>query len=293
MMNLWRQLREVIFYPLLYTLLPLKLKFRLVKRIQAHCGLYKNQVDAMRAAVPVYMAQADLESCARELRLTHLVDHSDVFTTLLRFKSGLSQCVLRGELPCEGSLILGAHRSNAWWLLPSLAHGNLPAHFISAPLIHPPGFAAACLKPYRLLRWFLLNRIGKATVIPMQGAVRATCQALARNEHVVALIDLPTRIARQTQPVRFLNKTAFMPRRLIDAALDKGHCVYYCRNRLSTEDLRIEMELIALPTDDGPASVFQQYVCLVEEDIQHSPGSWHCWGHVELFFEAPSSPLVS
>jgi hypothetical protein len=292
MIDLWRQLRETFFYPLLYTLLPAGLKHRLLGHVENHAGLYASQVQAMQMALPRYIPQADVQECARQLRLIHLIDHSDVFTSLLRFRHGLAQCSFSGAWPSRGSLILGGHRANGWWILPALAHQGLPAHFISAPLIHPSGWVAAILKPYRLVRWRLLNRLGRAAVIPMRGAVQASREALLGNAHVVALIDLPTQIVRHTHPVEFLGRTAYMPSRLIEMAMALQRPIYYCTTRLSRPDLRMHIELVPLH-GDHPAAVFQAYASLLERDIRCWPGSWHCWGHVDLFFEGPSHPAVT
>lgn len=293
LLTLWQQLLEMVFYPLLFTLLPDRLKLVLVRHVQNNDRLYIHAVTAMCQGVSRYLPDADLEQAARSLRFIHLIDSSDPFISSLFFKQGISRCQLQGDLPHSGSLLLGAHRANAWWTLPYLSKCSAPTHLVSAPLTHPPGKIAALMKPIRLLRWRMMNRISGQPVILSKGAALATRNKLRSGENVLAVIDIPTVLAHKTQAVRFLQRTAYIPRRLIDVAVELNAPISYCRAQVSPEDLRIKFEFIPLDSSGGPQAVFQQYANLLEQDILAEPGSWHCWGHVDQFFESPSSPVVS
>ena len=285
----YAKFREVIFWPLLFALSPAVLRKKIATYIQNNSSYYSNAVTSMLKNLSCFLPDADLEASAKNLRLIHLVDHSDTFTSFFRSQSALRHIVtINAPEFNQRTLVLSGHRGNAWWLLPVIhAKGNI-ANFVSAPLCKPITFLEWLFWPYALFRWHQINRIGGAPLIPMRGASKAVKEILQKDECAIALIDIPPALTPLCSPVKFFGRTAYMPRRLIDIAIEEQADIFYCRGDFSPTDLRLYLAFERISTKSGPQAVFSRYAELLEADIRERPGSWHAWGHADLFFQPPA-----
>jgi len=289
------RLREVIFWPLLFACSPLYLQRKIARHIQSQSHFYKAEIQAMESHVLKYLPDTDLVKAAENLRLVHLIDKSDVFSSTLRFKSCLQHRVLVGRLPAldSGALILLAHRGNGWWSLPVLRRQGRPVHFVSGPMTRPITFTDYLLWPYQLLRWHAVNTLGGAPLIPMKGASQRIQQILADKGRVIALIDIPPALAKRCSPVKFLGATAYMPIQSIRLAFEAGVPIYFCNADFDESSFKQTIDFEPADMSGSPENVAARYANWLEAHIRQRPGSWHVWGHVDAFFKTPAQAVIS
>lgn len=293
MTKLLTQFRELLFWPFAFAVSPRFIQLKILRYLETSPNFHAEATKSMLVNLPHFLPETDLFQAARTLRRVLLIDAADVFFSIFRSKKSLPHWVTCTSAPERGqsTLILSAHRGNGWWLLPQLAAQGEPVHFVIAPPSPPANLSDYFLWPVRRLRWRLLNKIGGVPLVSAKGAIQVTRDIFSQHGRVLALIDLPSTVARPSVPVPFLSRTAFMPRRLIDTALEAGANIYYCRSDFNPSDFKVHIEFEKIDTHFGAQAVFETYARLLEADICSQPGSWHAWGHVQLFFnDTASSP---
>ena len=286
------RVRDWLFWPLLYALGGVWLRRRIAARIMAGAQYFREETTALRANLPRYLPDADVEDACRDHRLTRLADRADVFLSTLRFRRTMRHDLDVHGLPPPGpgTMILFAHYGNGWWTLPLLAAQGVPVHLISAPLPEPRSWRERLWRPYLLLRWREMNRLGGVPLVTMRGASEHMRGVLRAGGRGLAAIDIPPVLARRTSPVAFLGGEAQMARRMIELAAETGSalCVFFGEVDRTTLRQRIDFEPIALGPE--PAAIeraFADYAARLEARIRARPGLWHAWGDVDLYF-APS-----
>lgn len=287
------QLRELVFWPLLFALSPLWLQRLIAQHVQKQSQLYSSEVKAMCANILHYLPSIDLASVSRELRLVLLIDKSDVFFSTFRLKHSLKHRIAIDRLPDvhSAALILSAHRGNGWWILPVLNHQGRPVHLVSAPLPAPVQLVDYLLRPYQLLRWHAMNTLGGVPIIPMKGASQKVRQLFADRGRLIAVIDIPPVLAKGCSPVRFFNRTAYMPMQSIQLAFEAGVPVYFCNADFDLKTFKQHIDFERVDSDGGPQAVADRYAQWLEAHIRRRPGSWHAWGHVDDFFKKPNATV--
>lgn len=285
----FKRLREVLFWPLLFACSPLFLRRKIAHYIQRQSYMYETEVMAMTSHILKYLPETDLTKAAQELRLVQLIDKSDVFFSTFHFNSSLKQRIQLGRLPTPGSgaLILCAHRGNGWWSLPVLNQQGEPVHFVSGPLAQPVSLTDHLLMPYHLLRWHAVNTLGGAPLIPMKGASQKIREILSENGRVIALIDIPPALAKRCSAVAFLGHTAYFPIQSIRHAFETGAAIYFANADFDEHAFKHCIDFEPADLSGGPEKVAARYANWLETHIRQRPGSWHSWGHVDAFFDAP------
>ena len=287
----WVLFREVIGWPLLFACSPVWLQRKIARLVENNVTFYANEVVAMSMHLPRYLPDSDLLAAGRDLRRILFIDKSDVFFSSLFFQSSMRERVVAQQLPDinKGALILCAHRGNAWWSLPALNAQGKPVHFVSAPLSKPQQLKDYLIWPYQKLRWHAVNTLGGAPLIPMKGASQKIKEILAKQGRVIALIDIPPALAKNCSPVKFFDRIAYMPMQSIQTACDLGTPIYFCDADFDPVMFKQGLDFVSVNSQGGASDVFQQYATWLETKILNQPGSWHFWGHVDSFFEPPST----
>lgn len=276
--------------PATFAILPLTLRQWILKRVAANEAYFHAETASALASIRPVLPEADLTQAAREHRLTRFIDAADPFLSALREKRCLTTLV-RIEGRIEGQharLLVGAHFGGAWWILPWLRRALGGARFVAVgvpPTSPDSGWLARRWNELRQWRWRELNRIGGLPVIPMRGAVAAACSEWRRNGCVVALLDLPTRVVGKTAPVRFFGRDAWLPRRLLDAAVEQGAEISYLSGYFDTAAHQHVITISPLMAQGDADAAFAEYASRLEADIRRNPGRWHSWGEFELLFE--------
>ncbi len=291
----WTQWRELIFWPLFFVLSPFQLKRWVVKYVQNRNDLFAHEVHAMRVNVLRFLPEVDIDAATRELRLVHLTDRSDPFASKLFLKKTLRSYIQIMNLPPPNrpTLFLAAHRGNGWWSLPLLYQQGQPVQLVTAPLHTSKAMKDFLINGYAKFRWREINRIGGLPIIPARGASQIMRGVFSESGRVMAGIDVPSALAKQCSPVQFWGKTAYMPRQAIENAMACNAAIFYFASDFNAETLQQEIRFTELDTSGSAQSVFQCYISLLEKEIRKRPGSWHSWGHIDLYFQNNSDPIPS
>jgi lauroyl/myristoyl acyltransferase len=277
---------------LLFLLLPSRLARRYLMRLADRCPELQPMRQAARVQIPRLMPDLSAQELEHQIllqSLTRVVDRIDPVRSALFEASTLNRAlrVQAEPLPAGPLVILGGHVGNAWWVLPWLRSTGRSVQFVAARLPELKAENAGAGRIARALafwRWRELKRVCGLPVIEMQGASRHVAQRLEQNGTVVALLDVPSAIAKKTMPVRFFGKTAYLPRRIIEIALEKSASLYFLDCHYDHIALRYELRLSKFSEQHHVERAFQEYSERLEANIRTAPGRWLNWGEVDCFF---------
>lgn len=288
-----KRFREWLFWPLLFTFSPRSLRRRILSHIGNGAHYFVEEVNALRANAPRFLPDVDLDAAAREHRVLRFMDRCDVFLSFLRERHTLRTMIVCDQLPPveQGAMILSAHRGNAWWTLLLLHGQGKPVELVSAPFPKLSAWADRLWSPYLRLRWREMNRMGGEPLITMKGASKHVRDALSNRGRCIATIDIPPALAKRCSPVQFFGRTAYMPRQAIDIAIETEAELWMFFGDVDATTLTQQIRFERIHTADGAQAAFQDYAARVESAIRARPGSWHAWGDVDLYFQAPAEPL--
>ncbi len=295
--SLWG-LWERLLLPLLFVLSPTALKRRILEHVQTQSGYFTAAADCAAQTAARVLPGVDPNVVTREQRLTRFIDAVDPLRSALCERSTLKHHVRiepsSAPLPTSGPcLILGAHHGSGWWALPWLRRlrhdANVRIVAAGLPDTKVTTFNAFLQMRYARWRWRELNRIGGQPVILMRQALVEARQHWLRGGAVIALLDIPSVVARKTHPAPFLERIAWLPRALIDAAVAAQVPIYHLHGHFDVVSLsyRLKFEPYAEPSDAERA--FAEYASRLEAEVRLDPGRWHLWGDYELLFESPRS----
>jgi drug/metabolite transporter (DMT)-like permease len=287
----WKRWRDWIFWPLLFTFATKNVRHRIANQIANGEQYFAEEVAALRANALRYLPNVDLDAAAREHRLLRFMDRCDVFLSFFREQHTIKTMIVCDQLPPTNAaaMILSAHRGNAWWTLLLLANQGKPVELVSAPFPTLTAWRDKLWSPYFKLRWREMNRMGGAPLITMKGASKHVRNALAIGGRCIATIDIPPALAKRCSEVRFFDRTAYMPRQAIDIAIETGAELWMFFGDVDAATLTQRIRFERIDTSLGADAAFQDYAHRVESAIRARPGSWHAWGDVDLYFQAPTS----
>jgi drug/metabolite transporter (DMT)-like permease len=285
----WIRLRDWLFWPLLYTFSPQRLRLKIARAIMSNETYFQPEVQALRANAPRFLDAVDLDAAAREHRLVRFMDRCDVFMSAFRQKHTLEHVIECNTVPPVDSaaVVLSAHRGNGWWMLLTLSQQGKPVELVSAPFPPLTRFIDRIWAPYLKLRWREMNRMGGRPLITMKGASKHARNALEARGRVIATIDIPPALAKRCTAVPFFSRTAYMPRQVIDIAVESGARLWMVFGDVDANTLKQRLRFESIDTSYGAQPAFEDYVARLERVIRERPGSWHAWGDVDLYFVQP------
>ncbi len=284
----WLRFREWILWPLAFTFAPHTLRVRIARRIASDASFFASEVSALRANAPRFVPDIDLDAASREHRLLRFMDRCDVFLSAFREKHTLKHMIVAEGLPPKerAAVCLSAHRGNGWWMLLSLAKQGRPVELVSAPFPKFTTLTDQLWRPYFKLRWREMNRMGGLPLITMKGASKHVRSALENYGRVIATIDIPPALAKRCSEVAFFGRNAYMPRQVIDIAVETNATLWMVFGDVNAETLTQHVRFEPIDTSKGAQAAFGEYAAKLEAAIRQRPGSWHAWGDVDLYFRA-------
>jgi hypothetical protein len=292
-MTFFLLIRTLVVQPLIFLFLPKRLARIYLKRLAKSSLELQPALSGVRAQLGHYFETTKELTARAELEqgITRKINHIDPWRSYF-----FETSTLKNHLDCESPplpkssmLILGGHVGNAWWVLPWLRIQSRQVHFVAAAL---PSLKLDVNTLYDWVdknlqswRWNELNRVSGAEVIEMQGASAKVRDALNENACVVALLDVPTIVCKRTEAVPFLGRTAFLPRRLIEVAVDAQASIWYLTGHFDLASMRYQLRLWPFEQQSEVEEVFEEYARHLEADIAKAPGRWMNWNEVEALFQ--------
>jgi len=283
------RVRDWLFWPLIYCFANDNGRRAIADRFMRHECYFREETQALRANVLVYLPDADVTRACEDHRLMRLIDRADVFLSTFRMQRTLARDIVVTGLPPveQGAMILFAHYGNGWWTLPVFARQGKPVSLISAPFPKLTAWRDKLWWPYLRLRWREMNRLGGTPLITMRGASELMRANLAQGGRGLAAIDIPPALAKRCSPVPFFGRTAYMPRRAIELAHATGAGLWMFFGEIDRDTLQQRIRIEPIDLNEGVDAAFARYAAMLETAIRNRPGLWHAWGDAGLYFTVP------
>jgi drug/metabolite transporter (DMT)-like permease len=286
--TVWEQLRDSLFLPLAFALLPTSFRRRLADWVRRSPHTYRFASAALRTELPKYLPHADVNAAERDLRFTRLTDHADLWFSLTRPSSWFARNV-RISVPDElktPALFVTFHYGGGWWMTRWLRSRGIPVSIVmrrgetGSTLIEKIAYA---LGNFRMRR---VEQVCNAPLIATDdgNAARQTLRAWKHGTSVIGLVDLPPPLVDRTERVKFLDRDAQFPPTLIELANRAQIPIYAFIGEWDAQTLTPSLRVFPLQQTTSLSSL-QIIVAALEMELRRRPGAWHSWSEAHLYFE--------
>ena len=292
--GVWRRARrealdllELVLLPGLAALLPWPLAFRLL-RVSARCPwLYRQACTQALAAAQAHGMAPDSGTWLREHRLMMLVDHADLYLARTRSDRWLRRYVdVQGDwgVRDHAALLVTFHWAAGMWAHRHARASGLRPHMLLARQDRGGYVGRWVLGRYARARARAVALADGQDVIWVPGAMPALTSALARQEQIVVVLDVPPDQVKETAPQQVLGRRVHMPIALPRLAVRQRLPVTVFTLGLDVRTGRRDLRLYPLGAwDDAQAlsaRIFQEFDRIVRE----RPAHWHFWSVAQRFF---------
>ncbi|TAG48571.1 MAG: hypothetical protein EAZ30_05210 [Betaproteobacteria bacterium] len=285
--TVWERLRDSLLLPLCFALSPMPLRRRLVDWVERSPHIYRFESAGLRAVLPSYLPDVDVEAAERDLRFTRLTDHADLWISLTRSRHWFARNV-RVDAPDTlqtPALFLTFHYGGGWWMTHWLRERSA-----RVSIVMRRGSAAGGLLAWLsyALGSFRMRRVEAVCNAPLiatddGGAARQVLRAWRQGTSVIGLIDLPPPLVDRVERVKFLGRDAYFPPSLLELAARAQVPMFVFVGQWNRSNLVPELRVAALPIV-GEGSALKCAVDSLEHCIDTRPGAWHAWSEVSLYF---------
>jgi len=265
--------------PCVAALLPWPLAWRWLRRLAARDGgPYDEVARAVAVIAPEHVAVVDRTAFAARVRLVWLLDATDLFLSLTRWRRWRPHHVgVDGAWPRGAFVAIGFHHGTGHWTFKTLAEAGHRGMFVSARWDRRDYAGVPLRYWYGRLRGWDIARLGASPIAFRPGARETIMNALAAGTTIVAMIDIPPRLApRGQRRVRLLGREASLPTGLL--ALAREACVpvvpYWSELDLENGTRRVRIGAPLDPADDATLQVFAD---LLDAQLRRMPEAWHLW----------------
>ena len=272
--------------PACVALLPWRWGFALLKRIARSERLYREAVEPAWAAARTYCPDADETTWKFRFRLLRLVDHADVYLTLLRGKRWRQRHVVQiGQLPDPvACVLLTFHWGAGNWVWPILHDHGMAAHFLARRA------QGQALGLTRASHWFghfrgwALRHIGSAGALFTGGSSNMARDALRAGRSIVGMLDLPVREQQRFAELALLDQQVRFPIGLAKLALDASVPVVVFSVGLDFNTGVRTLRIATLPANSSLDTVMDDYVAHLDARLREAPEAWQIWREAPAMF---------
>ena len=271
-------------------LLPWPLGFALLKRIARSERLYRDAVEPAWQAACALDPGSDAKEWKYRFRLLRLVDHADVYLTLLRGRGWRRRHVSQsGTWPTPGACVfLTYHWGAGNWIWALLREHGFAAHFV---MQRPQGQSHGLTRlshAFGYFRAWALQRLSGACVLFIGGSSGEVTAALRAGSSIVGMLDLPRRPDQRGERLRLLDKEVRFPVGLARLGIEANAAIAIFSFGLDfasgQRDLRIETLSAGLPLIE----VMQRYATHLDSRLRAAPAAWQIWREAPAMFVANS-----
>lgn len=266
--------------PCIAALLPWPLAWRWLCQLAVRgSGLYEEAAHAAAVIAPEYVPIPDRTAFAARVRLIWLLDATDLFLSLTRWRRRWrpSHVGVDGRWPRGAFVAIGFHHGTGHWTFKTLADAGHRGMFVSARWDRRDYAGMPLRYWYGCLRGWDIARLGASPIAFRPGAKETITHALAAGTAIVAMIDIPPRLApRGQRRVRLLGREVSLPTGLLALAQEAGVPVvpYWSELDLARGTRRV---CIGAPLDPADDATLQTFADLLDAQIRRMPEAWHFW----------------
>jgi phosphatidylinositol dimannoside acyltransferase len=268
--------------------LPWRLGFGLLKRCARNERLYQEAADPAWVAAREHCPDSDEKTFKYRFRLLRLVDHTDVYLTLLRGKRWRQRNITAlGDWPQAGACVfLTYHWGAGNWVWPLLRERGFAAYFLAQ---RPQGRSLGLT---RLSHWFgslrgwALRRIGSRGALFTGDSAETVIAALRRGESVVGMLDLPARAQQSAAQFSLLDGEVRFPLGLARLGTELPVAIALFSFGLDFSTGRRELRIEKLDANLSPQEVLRRYVAHLDGRLRAAPEAWQIWREASAMFVA-------
>ena len=270
-------------------LLPWPLGFALLKRFARSERLYRESVEPAWAAARQHCPGSNETLWKFRFRLLRLVDHADVYLTLIRGPRWRRRYVVEsGIWPESGRscVFLTYHWGAGNWVWSMLRARGFGAWFLAQ---RPQGRALGLT---RLSHWFgafrawALRRIGSRGALFTGNSADAVILALRSGGSVVGMLDLPARPQQAFAQFPLLDGQVRFPLGLARLGVEAPAQIALFSIGLDFVTGRRELRIETLPPGLAPTEVLQRYGAHLDARLRAAPEAWQIWREAPAMFVA-------
>jgi len=274
--------------PVSVALLPWALGFRLLKWVARRESVYRLAVDPAWEAAKAHLVNRDEREWKTRFRLLRLVDHVDVYLTLLRGRNWRARNIDEvGTWPAPGACVfLTYHWGAGNWIWPRLREQGFDACFV---MQRPQGRSHGLT---RLSHWFAhlrvwcMRRAGSGGVVFTGRSSGEVAAALRSGRSVVGMLDLPARAEQRSEQVDLLAGRVNIPSGLARIGAENGTPIALFSMGLDFESGRRDLRVEALPANLSVQQIAERYAAHLDARLRVAPESWQIWREAPAMFIA-------
>ena len=272
--------------PGVVALLPWSWGFALLKVCARSERLYRDAVEPAWAAAREHCPDCDEKLWKSRFRLLRLVDHADVYLTLLRGARWRQRHVVEsGVWPELGACVfLTYHWGAGNWVWSMLRSRGFDAYFLAQRA------QGRSLGLTRLSHWFgafrawALGRIGSRGAIFTGGSADAVISALRSGNSVVGMLDLPARPQQAAAQFPLLDGRVRFPLGLARLGVEVPVRIALFSFELDFATGQRTLRIETLPPGLPAAEVLQRYVAHLDARLRAAPEAWQIWREAPAMF---------
>jgi hypothetical protein len=259
--------------------LPWPLAYACYRLLARQRSLYADFANGA-ACAPEYVPIADLDAFLHDVRTVHLLDVADLALSRRKPADWWPRHVeVAGEWPRERAFVVVTfHYGTGLWLCRALRRAGRRSTFLSGRFEREAFAARPLLHRYGTERLAEVERLTGAPIAYRPGARETLLDALAQGTSVLALIDVPPRLApRGQRPVELLGRAASLPDGLLQLADEADVPIVPCWVELDFATGRRRVVIgearAAAPFD----ATLAELAATLDRLIRAAPAAWTFW----------------
>ena len=290
-----RDLLEVVLLPGLAAVLPWPLCFAVFRRLANWQWLYREACMPALAQAKARGHCHDDRAWAWERRLVTLLDHADHYLFRTRSDAWMARYVdvsgHWGQADQAGLLWTFHWGAGLWALRHARVAGLRPNMVLDAP--RGPDFAGRFVfGRYVRARMRSVELALERPIIFAPGAMAGVRSALAQQEQVALVMDVPEDQVKVTRTTNILGQPVSVPAALADMAAAQALPVTVFFLGVDLHTGRRQLSVLPLGTPAEAGVLTDAAFAHLDSLLKASPAAWHLWSEAPRFFTARAADRV-
>ena len=284
-----RDLVECVVVPSLALVLPWRWAYWVFDQILKRTSLYIEGVDqAFDVATKVTTFPVNASVWKHRMRMTRLLDAADYYLSKWRTSSWI-----RGFTQVEGEWLkagqqfvaLTFHWGAGMFALEEMKRSGVCAHML-VNAANPEHFRGRYARfHYIRHRIKRIEQLLARPTLDAMGSLRPIVAALRGGTSIVAVIDVPTPADASAQAVTLMEKTVWVPRALMRAAIDNQLPVLVYLSEINFNDGTRHIRIHAISPQTNVETLAKAVFKYLDKALEQEPAAWHLWSEWHRFHQ--------
>lgn len=241
--------------------------------------LFAEPANAAAAIAATHLPIADLDAFRYDARTIWLLDSADLYLSRRKAVDWLPPWVgVQGAWPTGAFIALTFHYGTGLWLCRSMRRAGHRSMFLSARFEREDFAQRPWRHAYGLRRLAEVERVGGEPIAYRPGVRAQLLDALQRGSSVLALVDIPPRLAPQGQrSVRLLGQTASLPDGLLRVAIEANVPIVPCWVDIDFASGHRTVVIGEAQSAEPIDRVLEELAATLDRLIRAKPAAWLFW----------------